>query len=133
MTVWYPNEITILDVREVSRHMGAPIAMTVETLVSKGLLTSTDFVLTPQDYVEVRGAAIRDYVALPYRCRMRGMIVDLNDDEMRALAYMNATIEMLSRKGLLDPKTVMGPSVYTEVQDVVAEDTYGVSLTQQKD
>lgn len=97
MTVWYPNEITIQDVRDVN------------------------------------GAAVRDFIKLPGRCRMRGMIVDIGDDDKRVLAFINATIEMLSRKGLVNPTGIIGPSVYTEVQEVIDEGTYGASFTPQKD
>jgi hypothetical protein len=47
------------------------------------------------------------------------MIVDLTQNQMVALSWVAATIEVLTRKKLVDQSKIMGPRVYTEVQESV--------------
>lgn len=74
--------------------------------------------VTIQEIHLVKSAAIRDFIRLPTRCRMNGMVRDLVDDEKRIVAYISATIEMLGRLGV-DVSAVKGPSVTTIVQEVI--------------
>lgn len=74
--------------------------------------------VTIQEVHLVKSAAIRDFIKIPTRCRMEGMLRDLVDDEKRVLAYISATIEMLARLGV-DVSQVKGPSVQTIVQEVI--------------
>jgi hypothetical protein len=136
MTVLYPNEITYMDVKYVLRQDRGPESMvesTIEILQDKELFTAFSWGITAQDHSDVRDKAIRNIIRLPTRCRMRGMIVDLNFYERRALCYLDATIEMLSAKGLVDPSKIMGPAVYTEVQEVLDEGVVGHTFTKQRD
>jgi hypothetical protein len=135
MTVLYPNEITHMDVKYALRQDRGPesfVLSTIEVLQDKGLFTATTYYITEQDHRKVRDKAIKNFVEIPYRCRMRGMTCDLNQHEIRALCYMSAAIEMLNHKELVDESRIMGPSVYTEVQEVITEGIVGHTFTQQK-
>ena len=74
--------------------------------------------VTIADLRQVRDGAIRKFINIPTRCRMSGMIKDLDDDEKRVLAFVDATLTMLSRLGV-DVSQVKGPSVTTIVQEVI--------------
>jgi hypothetical protein len=74
--------------------------------------------VTISDLRQVRDGAIRKFIHIPTRCRMAGMLHDLNDDEKRVLAFVDATLTMLSRLGV-DVSAVQGPAVHTVVQEVI--------------
>jgi hypothetical protein len=89
---------------------------------------------TYPDIIASRDKAIKLFCEYPYRARIEGMLVDLSDSDKRALAFFEASVEVLNRLGVLDEvklERVM-PRVFTEVQEVNTEQTYGASFTPQK-
>ena len=90
--------------------------------------------LKQADLVTIRDKAIQRFVGYPYRARLDGMTRDLDDDDKRALAFFEASVELMNNLGWLRPDFNMedAPHVYTEVQEVISDQTYGLSFTQQK-
>lgn len=89
------------------------------------------------DYTHVgaiRDAAVRRFIGYPYRARIGNMVVDLDDSDKRALAFFEASIEIMNQLGLIESSRLerVMPRVFTEVQEVNNEQTYGSSFTQQK-
>jgi hypothetical protein len=86
------------------------------------------------DICAIRDAAIRKFVSYPTRARIDGMIVDLDDSDRRALAFFEASIEVANRLGLIDSTKLdaVMPRIYTEIQEVIDEQTYGQTFTPQK-
>jgi len=86
------------------------------------------------DVHEIRSRAIKIFSEIPYRCRMKGMFEDLDDDDKRALAFIEAVINVLNAKGVIDQEKAkgLGPVVWTEVQEVIDEQLYGQTFTPQK-
>ncbi len=88
--------------------------------------------ITIRDVHDVRSAAIDDYVASLPHCRLRGMTVDITDEDKRILSYISATIKMLSRKGLICTSNILPSTAYTEIQEVLDEGIVGHTFTKQK-
>ena len=85
--------------------------------------------LTLTDLTLIHDNAVGNFVALPGRCRLPGMIRDLNDDEKRTLSYFLACASHLNRCGVGDPKLIeeLLPRPYTAVQEVLEDEQYSVS------
>ena len=106
----------------------------IEQVLGKRLGRTPASKLTYADIGSVRDAAIRYFVSYPTRARIDGMIVDLDDGDKRSLAFFEASIEVANRLGLIDPTRLekVMPRVFTEVQEVNVEQTYGQTFTPQK-
>lgn len=88
--------------------------------------------LTHRDLVLIRSNAIEEFVRFPTRCRLPGMIADLNDDDKRSLAYLKAAMSTLSRLGALTGPVDVVPEPYTAVQEVIDDGVVRHNFTPQK-
>jgi hypothetical protein len=84
---------------------------------------------SPSDLVLIKDNAIKNFIALPGRCRLPGMLRDLDEDEKRTIAYVQACVSHLSRHGAIAPGAFdeLTPKPYTEVQEVVEGQDYSVA------
>ena len=89
---------------------------------------------TYSDLVTIRDRAIQRFANYPTRHRLDEMQRDLNVDEQRTMAFYESVVEVLNNKGVLDATKLdqIVPHPFTATHEVVAEDSYGVDVTQQK-
>jgi hypothetical protein len=86
------------------------------------------------DLIDVRDKGIRNFVRYAPRLRLPGMIKDLDEHDKRSLAFFEAAVEVLNNLGVLDYDRFMATwqEPFTEIQEVITEQTYGANFTEQK-
>jgi len=89
-----------------------------------------DFKFGIRDIVAIREGAIVAFQALPSRCRLKGMTTDLTESDKQVLSWTGAVMLHMNRVGITPPELTQGfyPEPYTEVQEVIEEETGGASL-----
>lgn len=88
----------------------------------------------PSDIVSLRDEATKRFISYPHRLRLPGMNRDLNDDDKRALAFFEASVQVLNRLGALDFQhfEAIKPAPFTAGHEVIDEGIIGHSFTPQK-
>jgi hypothetical protein len=78
---------------------------------------------TYEELVAFRDKAIMHFVKIPGRCRLDGMHIDLDDSDRRAIAFFEASIELLNRMGVLNAKRLdeVAPILHEMVHEVLDE------------
>lgn len=106
----------------------------VERIVAAGQRSKQTSSFTIQTLNEFRDGAIGQFLAYPGRCRLPKMTRDLKEDELRILAFYDASIGILNRMGVLDPKKLATalPYVYTHVQEVIEDQAVRYDMTKQR-
>jgi hypothetical protein len=71
----------------------------------------------------IRDKAVSYLISYSPRCRLEGMIVDLNDEEKRSMAYLESCVMVLNQLGCIDVSKfkVAFPPPYTRVQEVIPD------------
>ena len=77
--------------------------------------------LTQQHLQLLKDKAISYFISYSPRCRLEGMTTDLNDEEKRAMAYLESAVLILNQLGCLDVEKFKKafPAPYTRVQETV--------------
>jgi hypothetical protein len=85
--------------------------------------------LTQADVQLIRDGAIQHFTKMPTRCRLPGMVRDLNDDEKRIIAFFEASVTHLNRVGVTSPEAVAAvvPQLFTVTQEVIEQEAASYS------
>jgi hypothetical protein len=120
------------DLADLTPEARVELAAAVQKMMPPNVTVVPKF--THGDLCAVRDQAIRRFVGYPSRIRLDGMRRDLDDDEKRAMAFFEASAEILNRLGVLDRSKLesMMPHPYTADHEVNDEETVGHNFTQQK-
>jgi hypothetical protein len=83
-----------------------------------------------KDLGAIREGAIAAFNDLPSRCRLKGMVTDLTESDKLVLAWTVSVMTHLNRVGATPPGLTLDffPAPFTEVQEVISEETYGTSI-----
>ncbi len=87
--------------------------------------------ITDQDLGLITSSAIARYVAIPARSRLPGMPRDLSETEKRAIAFLEASAECLTRLGCMAPGALDGIGLRTILatnsHSILDEETDGMT------